>query len=865
MLSITDDQEPPPAYSPHDPQTPTSDESFQSHTPISPLRPSIRGGYLSIVDDQQQVPYSSAAAYFEDRPFHGDSSIATILIEHKITPHTTRDDLPLQRLLPGHSYGMEARDVHPQDWATFVNYIITELHGSTSVKDANSKKPVSREDFQERQKRIEAVVAEWNEGFFGPRRVRFVPEFSYSASDRPSSPTPSYRTFLTAQPAQEHTPFGPPLSQQASRSSLPTFLHHRQPQALPPNGTTQPRDAPRKHSTPLDLFAIAGGRGFRWRGKGARADGRGRRHRGMDDGDTHHGHRWGGRGHRARSASTSSSSSDDHHGHRWRGEGHSDDHQDCRRRGKGRRSRSSSTSSSSADDHHRRGKGRRHRSSSTSSSSSSSSSSSNDSASSISSKELKGVEVADIRQAIANFRLDPTRKQHVNQAVRQLRSELRSHRKSVGRGDASQSKTLKAEIRTQKRVIKSEVKSLRKEAKQYKKGLKQQRRAEKRMIKAEKRAKRRGRGPNVSGLESFPTSIPGSLPGQLSGSCDVEAGPSLNGPVRASFNPQAGDFQRGLGIDSNMVNDSPRTTAYPFRSTSKYGSDSKSSNEKQDLAMGENPRGLTDRQPPGVAPETQASTTSGLPGLGVEAEEIHCPAVDNVIQNEMTMKRQEALERKQEMEVGNQERQAANQTTDTERRKESERLARERERDTPQLEKDAELRARDAYTAAALRRQEQERAAALRGQEQERAAARRGQGQERAATEREKDAAIRRGLERDVARRIRDQERAAAEGTRNVSRQQRGLDRAADLIGQRRASQTARQEDLINIGGGVDASRGLARGFNTTTHLVTPRAPGRQAFLDHLGGSIGQWGTRFGRDAGEWGERFGRDMEAKFS
>ncbi|MCJ1435487.1 hypothetical protein MMC27_004861 [Xylographa pallens] len=838
MLSITDDLGPPPAYSPHDPQTPTSDESFQPHTPISPLRPSIRGGYLSVVDDPQEVPYSSAAAYFEDRPFHSDLAVATILIEHEITPHTTRDDLPLQRLLPGHSYGMEARDVHPQDWATFVNYIITELNGSTSVRDANPEKSMSREDFQERQNSIEAVVAEWNEGFFGPRRIRFVPEFSYSAPDRPSSPTPSYRTFLTAQPAQEHASFGPSLPHLASRSPPPTLLHHRQPQALQSNVTAKPRDAPGKYWTPLGRFATAGGRGFHWRG-------RGRHMKGVDDGDTHHDHRWGGRGHHARSASTSSSSEDDHHS--------------CRRRGKGHRSRSSSTSSSSADDHHGRGKGRRHRSSSTSSSSSSSSSSSNDSASSISSDELKGVEVADIRQAIANFRLDPTRKQHVKQAVRQLRSELRSHRQSVGRGGAAQSKTLKAEIRTQKRLIKSEVKSLEKEAKQYKKGLKQQRRAEKRMIKAEKRAKRRGRGLNVSSLNSYPTSMTRSFPSQLYGSCDVETGRSLNGLSQATINLQAGNFQRGLGTDSYVVNDSPRTTAYPFRPTSKYGSDSKWSNERRHLTTGENPRGSGERQPSGVAPQAQPSTTPGPRGVGVDAEEIRRRAVANSIQNEMTTERQEALEQKQEKEAGNQQRQAENRiphpTTDTEHwRRESERLARERERDTQQRENDAELRAREAHRAAALRRKEQERAAA----------------------EREQDATMRRGLERDAARRKRDLERAAVEKTRNASQKQGGLDRAANLVGQRRTSQSARQEDLIDIGAGADASRGLARGFNTTTPLVTPRAPSSRAFLDHLGGSIGEWGTRFGRDAGEWGtrfgrdaeewgERFGRDMEAKFS
>ena len=822
MLSMTDDLGPPPAYSPHDPQTPTSDASYQPDTPISPLRPSIRGGYLSIVDDPREIPYSSAVAYFEGRSFRSDSALATILIEHKVTPHTTRDDLPLQSLLPDHSYGMETRDLHPQDWATFVNYIIAELKGSTSVRDQNLEKSISREDFQKRQKRIEAVVAEWNEGFFGPRRIRFVPEFSYSTPERPSSPTPSYKTFRTNQPTQEPTSFGPPLPQQA------TFLHHRQPQVLQHNVTEQSKDAPGVYLNPLGLFTTGRGRGFHWRGRGGRGNHGGRHRRGMNDDDAHRGHRCGDGDHRARSSSTSSSSSDDHHGRR--------------RRGKWRRGRSSSTSSSSSDDHHGRGKGRRHRSWSTSSSSSSSSSSSNDSARSISSDELRGVEVADIRQAIANFRLDPTRKQHVKQAVRQLRSELRSHRKSVSRDDVAQSKALRSETRTQKRLIKSEVKSLRKEAKQYKKGLKHQRRAEKRIIKAEKRARRRGQGLNVSGLESYPTPIPGVFPGQLSGSCDAEVTPSLNDLDHSTIKPQAEDLQRDLGMNPHFVNDLPRTTACPFRSISKYGSDSKKSNEKQDLATGGDPRGSNARQRPGVAHEPQMSTTSGLWGVGVDAEEMRRRAVENAIKNQMAGKRQEALDRKQEKEIGNHEREAENrtihQTKDAEHRKtELERSNRERERATGRREKDAELRVREAHKAAALRRNEEERAAE----------------------------GMRRGLERDAAQRKWDQERAAAERERAASRQQRHLDRARDIVGQRQRSQIARQEDLVDIGASADTSRGLVRGFNSTTPPVNPRAPGSGPFSGRLGVSIGEWGTRFGRDAGEWGERFGRDMGTKFS
>ncbi|MCJ1389214.1 hypothetical protein MMC18_002070 [Xylographa bjoerkii] len=790
MLSVIDDLGPPPAYSPHDPQTPSSDASQQPDTPVSPVRPSIRGGYLSIIDDPQETPFSSAAAYFEGRPFQSNLPLATILIEHTITPHTTRDDLPLQNLLPRQSYGMEARDVHPQDWATFVNYVITELHGSTSIRDQNSEKSVSREDFQERQQRIEAVVAEWNEGFFGPRRIRFVPEFSYSIPDRPSSPTPSYRTSPTAQGPQVDTSFGPALPHQAFRNSPmtspPHFLHNTQPQVLHPLFTTQPRGAPGKYPNPMDQFATAGGRGWHWRGRGNWGEGRGRHRRGTDDGDSHHGHH---------------------------------------RRGKGHRGRSSSTSSSSSDDHRRRGKGRHHRSSSTSSSSSSSSSSSNDSGTSISSNELRGVEVTDIRQAIANFRLDPTRKQHVKQAVRQLRSELRSHRKSVSRGGLEQSKALKAETRTQKRLIKSEVKSLWKEAKQYKKGLKQQRRAEKRMIKAEKRARRRGRGLNDASHEPYPMLSPGPVPGQVSGRCDVEAGPSLN------FDPKAGEFKGGLRTGPRMFNGSSKTTAHPFGPNSKYGNESKWSTGMQDMATGESPHEVDDRQRLGVVVEAQTGTTADLWGVGVDPEEMRRRAVVNGHQYQMATERREAHEGEQEKEAEH-------------RQRDSERSTRQREKDAQRREKEIELRVQETDKAAAQRRKEQESAVA----------------------EREKDAARRRrGLERDAAQRKRDQERAAAERERDASRRQRDLDRAAEIPGQWPNSQTARQGVLIDIAASADASRGLDRRPSATAPPVTPRSPGSGGYWDHFGASIGQWGTRFGRDAGEWGERLGKDMEAKFS
>ena len=140
------------------------------------------------IDDE--MPFSSAATYFEERPCaipYPDFTLDHFLI---IPSHATRDDLPYPSRL-------FSRDVSNSDWQTFVNYVLLDhIRASVEKSDANQKKESAplNEDSPERHERINAVIAEWNEGFFGPRGIRVHPEFASVLSSvsrstsRPSGP-----------------------------------------------------------------------------------------------------------------------------------------------------------------------------------------------------------------------------------------------------------------------------------------------------------------------------------------------------------------------------------------------------------------------------------------------------------------------------------------------------------------------------------------------------------------------------------------------------------------------------------------------------------------------------------------------------
>ncbi|KAK0720895.1 hypothetical protein B0H67DRAFT_577650 [Lasiosphaeris hirsuta] len=133
---------------------------------------------------------SAAAAYFETR-----SPPALQNLPHLIHSITLRDDTsPADLPFPNHLLG--PRDVKPEDWQTFVNFLIphhvaasneavidrklrAERLSSTSSEDARSERShaeaqldrIRGSDDGARGRALEATVREWNDGFFAPRRV----------------------------------------------------------------------------------------------------------------------------------------------------------------------------------------------------------------------------------------------------------------------------------------------------------------------------------------------------------------------------------------------------------------------------------------------------------------------------------------------------------------------------------------------------------------------------------------------------------------------------------------------------------------------------------------------------------------------
>jgi hypothetical protein len=152
------EENPPPPYAPHNPSL---TDSF-STTITLPVRPCLRGGYirptLSPGEPDLAAAASSARLYFEERPCM--VQYPSYILEHHITlpAATTRE--PLKFPHPEQKY--QERDVSVADWNTFVNYLVLDHTESLAEKE---------EDSNDRSERIEAVLVEWNDGFFGPRGI----------------------------------------------------------------------------------------------------------------------------------------------------------------------------------------------------------------------------------------------------------------------------------------------------------------------------------------------------------------------------------------------------------------------------------------------------------------------------------------------------------------------------------------------------------------------------------------------------------------------------------------------------------------------------------------------------------------------
>ncbi|MCJ1425010.1 hypothetical protein MMC29_002898 [Sticta canariensis] len=192
---------PPPPYTPQDEassvSTPVTLSAQASNSDAYSTRTSIRGGYIRPTPQREDSTFSSAAAYFEERPC--TLQCPSFVLEHHVVfpPDATPETLGFPQ--PEERY--RARDVQTMDWYTFVNYLLPAHNPASREKRGSSPERKDSHiavDTSERYARIEAVVAEWNEGFFGLRGIRIYPAFV-------SAQAPAYRS-TTSLPAPSNVP-----------------------------------------------------------------------------------------------------------------------------------------------------------------------------------------------------------------------------------------------------------------------------------------------------------------------------------------------------------------------------------------------------------------------------------------------------------------------------------------------------------------------------------------------------------------------------------------------------------------------------------------------------------------------------------
>ena len=204
-----------------------------------PEQASLRGGYMrpslpsEMPSDESNL--SSAITYFEDRdnPDLDQAGVHLSLVEHTITfsGETTRDDLTFP--LPIETY--IARDVTSLDWSTFVNFLFP-MRDEVRNEELSQEKGPQRHSFvgkdtPARRDRILAVVAEWNENFFNPRRIHIIADFSpfpsvptSRSSAIPSAAQVPYVESRPLQPAQA-TMYRSPPAQWPGNLSAPQSIH----------------------------------------------------------------------------------------------------------------------------------------------------------------------------------------------------------------------------------------------------------------------------------------------------------------------------------------------------------------------------------------------------------------------------------------------------------------------------------------------------------------------------------------------------------------------------------------------------------------------------------------------------------------
>ncbi|KAI4167939.1 MAG: hypothetical protein LQ343_006809 [Gyalolechia ehrenbergii] len=435
----------------------TSTTNLGTERPNSSSISGLRGGDAQSPLTAMEPHFSSAAVYFDDRPC--TTQYPSHILNHTITfsPSTKREDFPFPQ--PEDQY--KSRDVSFIDWNTFLNYLlpidVNAVHERSRLGRSRSKDACKDRD------RIEAVLAEWHEGFFGPRGIRIEAWF-HAASHLETSPPPPFTSTVDV---GYHTEASQSANQRPSMPLQPQMPSQtRMPSGQSPTQWARDNILETRLGSGL-LGRLLSGNGkqnptlqddFRsWRER-HKHDMRVRRGRSSSSSST--------------SLSSSSSSPDSEYG--GRGAHH-------------RRGRHGSRHHGHGTHHHGHGDGRRRcRSSSTSSSTSTRSTASLD---------FSRVDADEVRRSFVAMRQHLNNKTHLSTAVRQFKNEIRQSKRQhrdVSSGMRKMSKEQRHQLKAQGKGMKAELKSLVKEARAVRKADRKVRKAERKTQRARRRADRRG-------------------------------------------------------------------------------------------------------------------------------------------------------------------------------------------------------------------------------------------------------------------------------------------------------------------------------------------------------------------------------------
>ncbi|KAL8720037.1 MAG: hypothetical protein Q9225_003053 [Loekoesia sp. 1 TL-2023] len=206
----------------------TLSSSIAAEASDLPIGSGLRGGDAQPPITANDPGFQSAAAYLQERPYN--DQYPNNIRNHTLifSPNTTRDDLPFPQ--PEDQY--HSRDVSMEDWNTFVNYLLPIDVDSAGGKSRLGR-PRSKDVLRDRD-RIEAVLAEWHEGFFGPRGIRMEARFPATSHLDVSPPPPFTSTAdvgfypevnpstdqRAPMPPQPPMPSQPPMSYGSSFASV---------------------------------------------------------------------------------------------------------------------------------------------------------------------------------------------------------------------------------------------------------------------------------------------------------------------------------------------------------------------------------------------------------------------------------------------------------------------------------------------------------------------------------------------------------------------------------------------------------------------------------------------------------------------